>query len=446
MDNIQRFSRFFHKIKMKDNNYVIYNSLIMEPLSITENELKFLKNYVINNTNNFENKKNLELLDEVKKNGIISTDSQDVEAYNRLIKCFEDSRSLSVIYFLVTSNCNLACKYCFLEKEDKNKQDKNMSIDIAKIAIEKYICYLKKYNIKNSTIIFYGGEPLINWEIVKTIIKRVTLEKNINFNCTIVTNGTLLTKEINDFLLKHKVNIGISIDGPKEINDKNRIFKSFNGSVYDKVIDIIKNKKNLKQICLSMTLSPDILKNKNEIFEWLKEIGVKFIGYNLYCPTKNELNWEKYGEDSSEFLVESYENLNEHLLDDRIERKIESLTKREFKFTDCGAMGGNQVVIKPDGDICICHGYEKIDKYTIGNIKDIDYDDVLNSEEINFWKKRLPIYTEECLKCEALFCCGGGCPNRSEILFGERKEIDKVFCIHTKRILHWYLEKIFMEE
>ena len=89
---------------------------------------------------------------------------------------------------------------------------------------------------------------------------------------------------------------------------------------------------------------------------------------------------------------------------------------------------------------------KKIDKYTIGNIKDIDYDDVLNSEEINFWKKRLPIYTEECLKCEALFCCGGGCPNRSEILFGERKQIDKVFCIHTKRILYWYLEKIFMED
>ncbi|MFR7591088.1 MAG: radical SAM protein [Longibaculum sp.] len=353
---------------------------------------------------------------------------------------------MSVIYFLVTSNCNLACKYCFLEKEDKNKCDKNMSMDIAKIAIEKYICYLKKYDIKKSTIIFYGGEPLINWKVVKAIIERVNLEKNIKFTCTIVTNGTLLTEEINNFLLKYKVNIGISIDGPKEINDKNRIFKFSDDSVYDKIINVIENEKNLQQICLSMTLSPDILKNKDEIFKWLKKIGVKFIGYNLYCPTKNELNWEKYGEDSSDFLIESFKTLNNQLLDDRIERKIESLTKREFKFTDCGAMGGNQVVIKADGDICICHGYEKINRYTIGNINNIDYDDVLNSEEINFWKKRLPIYTEECLKCEALFCCGGGCPNRAEILFGDRKSIDKVFCIHTKRILYWYLENIFEED
>ncbi|MFR7591087.1 MAG: hypothetical protein ACLUVC_06540 [Longibaculum sp.] len=70
MEDTNRFSKFFHKIKLKDNNYVIYNSLIMEPLYINENELKFLENYIADKTSNFECKENSELLDEVKKLGL----------------------------------------------------------------------------------------------------------------------------------------------------------------------------------------------------------------------------------------------------------------------------------------------------------------------------------------------------------------------------------------
>lgn len=70
MEDIKRFSKFFHKIKIKDNNYVIYNSLIMDPLYINDKELKFLENYIANKTNDLENKKNLELLNEVKNLGL----------------------------------------------------------------------------------------------------------------------------------------------------------------------------------------------------------------------------------------------------------------------------------------------------------------------------------------------------------------------------------------
>ena len=87
--------------------------------------------------------------------------------------------------------------------------------------------------------------------------------------------------------------------------------------------------------------------------------------------------------------------------------------------------------------------YFKTDEYIIGNINRDLIEELTSTKEFDFWKNKATIFNEECLECEALFCCGGGCAMQSEALFGNRDEIDRPFCIHTKESLRWVLQKCY---
>lgn len=435
------YSRFSHAIHIGDDVFALYNSLLMDILLLTTDEITQLDKYTKDNNTNISK----DLLDHAVRFGIlVQGEEKDHEALKRVQDLYEaQSGKISVVYFLVTSDCNLACKYCFIENPNCEKVElHNMSKETALVAINKYIEYLKNEHIENALLIFYGGEPTLNWDVVQTIVDIASHVENINFQYTIVTNGTLLDEHKIRYIRQHNINLGVSIDGPKEINDYNRIYKNSIGSVYDTVISNIYSMKENVHICLSITLAPSVVERRNEVLEWLDNSQFKSIGYNLYCYTRTDDNWEKYSIDATDMIIDSYEKLRKKIFDDRIERKIESLREKKFKFTDCGAIGGNQLVIKANGDVCVCHAYEKTDKYTIGNICKDNIEDIIQSQEFRFWRTRVPIYYDECLNCEALFCCGGGCVTRAESLFGNRSEIDRPFCIHTKKLLMWFLKHL----
>ena len=183
---------------------------------------------------------------------------------------------------------------------------------------------------------------------------------------------------------------------------------------------------------------------QDEVLDWLSELGVNSIFYNLYHYSDYNEDWEKYYIEASKFLLKSFERLSKSgIHDGRLNRKIESIIDSEFKFADCAAIGGNQLTIKPNGDVCVCHAYFKTDEYVIGNISKNTIDELRSTKEFEFWKNRASLKNEECLKCEALFSCGGGCAMQSEALFGSRDKIDKPFCIHTKESLKWLLQKYY---
>ena len=429
-------SKFFHSKQIEDNLYAVYNSLVMDVIYLNQKQLDNVKKYKVN-------KEDMKLL---KDAGIyVDSLSKDKEALNIVKKRYDRvCGKVNIMYFIMSTSCNLGCKYCFIENcQFNNKKETNMSEKTALEALSKYDDYLKRNDIRGS-VIFYGGEPLVNWEVIqKVLLAAKDMKSPIDFS--MVTNATLLDEEKIKFLASNNVEIGISIDGPKVLNDKNRIYRNSKKSVYDEVIKKFPMlKAEQTKFGLSITVSNDFLDNQDEVLDWLLKLNVKSIFYNLYHYTSYDDNWEDYYKRACAFLIKSYEKLSKkNIYDGRLIRKMESFYDNEFKFSDCGAIGANQLAIKPNGDACICHGYLKTDKYVIGNINDVSIETIMRSDEIKFWKHRNTLNNNECLKCDALYVCGGGCAIQAEALFGDRSQIDRPFCIHSKSALNWLLKESY---
>lgn len=137
----------------------------------------------------------------------------------------------------VTQKCNLSCYYCPYADITENKLQRNhsnvsMNFDIAKRAVDDFFAH--SYESERITISFYGGEPLIAFSLIKEIVKYASelfVGKDLLFNIT--TNGTLITSEIADFLVAHKIRVMFSIDGPKKIHDIDRKRIDGTGSFHD---------------------------------------------------------------------------------------------------------------------------------------------------------------------------------------------------------------------
>lgn len=173
------------------------------------------------------------------------------------------NRKIKMVTLQVTQQCNLRCDYCVYSGGYKNRghSKKRMDFELAKKAIDFYIEHSS--DSKTITIGFYGGEPLIEFELIKkciSYVENMSEGKETLFNIT--TNGTLLTEEIVQFLEQHKVVLRISLDGPKEIHDKSRRFAFNNCGTFDKVInniDMIKEKypEYYKKIAFSTVLDQE---------------------------------------------------------------------------------------------------------------------------------------------------------------------------------------------
>lgn len=435
-------SKFCKFIKINNEIYAVFNSLLMEPIFLSKNMAKKIK---YNDLNAIPNKVKVEL----KESGIIVDDkNKDKYVYNYLKNNInqEIAKKISIMYLIPNSNCNLACKYCFIGKLN-NQNPTKMTIETMKNAVDKYYEYSKKQDFP-CKIIFYGGEPLISFENIK-IITQYIKEKKYNFQMSIVTNGTLLNDEIICFLKNNNFSVGMSIDGPKILNDKNRIYYKSSESVYDNIINNIDilNKNNV-DYGLSITLSKDILNNQDIFLEWLNKLNVKSFSYNMLHFTKKTNEWKKYYAKVTNFLIKSNNIMFEKgYSEDRVRRKYSAFYDRDFKYSDCAAKGGNQITIKPNGDIIICHGQWNNNENLISNINNTkNIEDIFKSRRYNEWYNNIPLNNKKCKNCKAIYVCGGGCAMQSKDLFGNEKRIDKAFCIHTKKMLKYIMSELYYED
>ncbi len=149
---------------------------------------------------------------------------------------------------------------------------------------------------------------------------------------------------------------------------------------------------------------------------------------------------------ATDFLIHSYERLHKKgIMDDRILRKINTFVNDIFYYADCGAAYANQIVVKPDGMVGICQGECSTHNHEIGNIISDNFSSICNSKDRLKWKKDLPIYNDYCLNCEAISICGGGCILQAKEIgkTESNNKVDSAFCIHTKKLLFWLLQKLF---
>ena len=109
-------------------------------------------------------------------------------------------------------------------------------------------------------------------------------------------------------------------------------------------------------------------------------------------------------------------------------------------------MGANQITVCPNGDIEICHGYWNKEKHALPNINSLnDLSELFDLADFKKWKTYLPIFKSKCLKCPAIYLCGGGCAMQSNDLFGDPNNIDKAFCIYSKKMLKYIMKEIYQD-
>lgn len=432
-----KISKYAKWIDIGENKYALFNSILMQIIFIEKEKIDEIINF-----------KTVHKETELLRNYGIYVDDDIIldEIFNNLKQgIISQSKQLSIMYLNITTHCNLACKYCFIDNNPISKNRcSDMKFETASIAIDKFINEIRTNEVEEPQIIIYGGEPIINFIVLKQIVNYIRKQEK-NLTLTIITNGTMLREKEIEFFKKNKVGIGISLDGPKEINDKNRVFKIGNKSVYDSAITGINLLNNADyQYCVSSTVTPNVVENEENIINWIKKANIKNVFWNLYHYSDKSDDWELFYDKMSDFILSIYDKLDDiNVEEERVKEQLKLFLDKIFKFHNCGAVGLNQITVQPNGDVCICQGDSKSSETKVGNIITDSISEILNNPNNEQWLKMFTVGRKECQYCEAISICGGGCPLQAEALFGKRTDLDKATCIYYKKSLKWLLVKYY---
>lgn len=317
----------------------------------------------------------------------------------------------------VAHDCNLKCKYCFAKQGDFGGRAELMPLEVGKRAIDFLI--ENSGNRRNLEIDFFGGEPLMNWEVVKKLVaygrkKEKSAGKNIRF--TITTNGVLLDDEKIDFINENMHNVVLSLDGRKEINDSMRPTVNDRGS-YDVIVPkfqkLVSKRSKDKYYYVRGTFTRDNLDFSKDV-EHFYDLGFEFT--SVEPVVDDESNPFALREEDLPKIFKEYENYAAELAD----RQLRGEKNKFFHFTidlnqgpcvikritGCGA-GNEYISVVPSGDIYPCHQFVGKEDFVLGNIMD---DEVKMPEDIKNMFKNAHIYNKEnCKTCWNKFYCSGGC-------------------------------------
>ena len=375
--------------------------------------------------------------------------SEIVELYNDKILFSEDDYEKYAQYSVaspvkamclnIAHDCQLRCKYCFASTGDFGKGRKLMSFETGKHAIDFLL--ENSGDRPNLELDFFGGEPLMNFGVVKQVVEYArSREKEYNkkFRFTITTNGLLLDDEKIDFINREMSNVVLSIDGRKEVNDFFRVLPNGQGC-YDMILPKYQKLvagRGDKEYYVRGTFTNKNLDFSNDVFA-LNDAGFDQISIepvvgddDIYALTEKDLP----------AVFAEYEKLSLKLL----EREKEGKKFNFFHFMldldqgpcaikrlrGCGC-GNDYVAITPDGDIFPCHQFVGIDEYKMGNIDEGTFDQEMKKD---FAKAH--VYSKpDCRECWAKFYCSGGCNANNYQYMGDIRSAHKISCQLEKKRL-----------
>ena len=269
---------------------------------------------------------------------------------------------------------------------------------------------------RNLEVDFFGGEPLMNWDVVKQLVayaRSIEKEKGKNFRFTLTTNGVLIDDEVIDFANKEMSNVVLSLDGRKEIHDLFRVDYAGNGS-YDKILPKFKklvDSREGKNYYMRGTFTHNNVDFTNDIFH-MADLG--FTELSMEPVVSKEDDPCALTKEDMPKLFEQYEILAKEML----KRKKEG---RPFTFyhymldlkngpciykriTGCGS-GTEYMAVTPWGDLYPCHQFVGDEDYCLGNI----YDGVTNTAVQDKFRRCNAYARKDCRDCWAKLYCSGGC-------------------------------------
>lgn len=340
----------------------------------------------------------------------------------------------------IAHDCNLACRYCFAEEGEYHGRRALMSFEVGKAALDFLVA--NSGNRVNLEVDFFGGEPLMNWQVVKELVEYGrSLEKphNKKFRFTLTTNGVLLNDEILEFANKEMSNVVLSIDGRKEIHDYMRPFRGGQGS-YDLIVpkfQKVAESRNQMNYYVRGTYTHHNLDFSKDVLH-LADLGFQQI--SVEPVVAEPADDYAIREEDLPVLKEEYDKLAVEML----RRKKEGKPFNFFHFmidleggpcvakrlSGCGS-GTEYLAVTPWGDLYPCHQFVGKEEFLMGNVKD----GILRTDLQDEFKCCNVYAKDKCKKCFAKFYCSGGCAANSYNFHGNINDAYDVGCeLQRKRI------------
>jgi uncharacterized protein len=345
---------------------------------------------------------------------------------------------LTTMVLNVTNQCNLACTYCYEYGEDKivdtahGPQSKFMTEETARASVE----FLLKESARVAHLTFFGGETLLNFPVLQNTItyaRRRAAEEGKEVDFSLTTNATLLKPEIIEFLAENEVGVTISIDGPREVQDRFRVFHGGAGS-YDVVMPKIKDllqRHRTRPIGARVTLTADGLDIASIYRHLTEEIGFWEVGF-APVTTSPQLTYA-IGERGFDRMLDQFRSLASDFLDAAVVNRhhgftnvkdtLEEIHKGVSKAYPCGA-GLGLLGVSTDGDVALCHRFAGSDAHKFGTVRDgID-----RETQRAFLESHHVALKTDCQVCWARPLCSGGCYHEAHVRYGATDRPNLHYC------------------
>ena len=350
------------------------------------------------------------------------------------------SQVVKALCLHVAHTCNLNCSYCFASQGKYQGDRALMSFEVGKQAFDFLIA--NSGSRRNLEVDFFGGEPLMNWEVVKRLVAYAREQEKLhdkNFRFTLTTNGMLLSDEVDDFLNREMSNVVLSLDGRKEIHDHLRKDYAGRGS-YDAIVPKFKQlveKRGGKNYYMRGTFTHNNVDFTNDIFH-MADLGFTELSMEpvVCAPTDPYALTE---EDLPE-LFRQYELLAEEMI--RRKKAGNGFVFYHYmldlkngpciykRITGCGS-GTEYMAVTPWGELFPCHQFVGDPKYSLGNI----WDGVTNLAVQEEFRHCNAYARPECRDCWAKLYCSGGCAANAYHATGKISGVYEYGCeLFKKRI------------
>jgi uncharacterized protein len=345
---------------------------------------------------------------------------------------------LTTMVMNVTNQCNLACTYCYEYGEDKivdtdhGRQSKFMSEATARQSVE----FLLKESGGVAHLTFFGGETLLNFPVLKSTVayarrRAAEVGKVVDFSLT--TNATLLQPHIIEFLAENDVGVTISMDGPRELQNKFRVFHNGDGS-YDVIAPKIKEllrRHRSRPIGARVTLTSETIDVLRIYRHLTDDIGFWEVGFAPVTTSPGQ--HYAIGNQGFDRMLGQFRELAQDFLDHVVVNKhhgfsnvkdtLEEIHKGVSKAFPCGA-GLGLLGVSTDGDVAVCHRFAGSDAHKLGTVGDgID-----RAAQAEFLEHHQIADKTDCHTCWARPLCAGGCYHEAHVRYGSTRRPNLHYC------------------
>ncbi len=391
-------------------------------------------------TETFNKEELLQAYDEVmelKEGGLLFSEDDYKEA---VLDFKSRSTVVKAICLHVTHDCNLTCRYCFASEGEYHGARSLMSYDVGKKSLDFLVA--NSGNRVNLEVDFFGGEPLMNFDVVKQLVeygRSIETANNKNFRFTLTTNGVLLDDDNMAFMNEHMHNVVLSIDGRPSVNDHMRRTPNGKGS-YDLIMPKFKKFAEMRHqenyyvrgtfTHENLDFAEDVLHFADQGFKQisvepvvtaedmpyaLKEEDIDQLKAQYEYLAMKKLEYAKAGKDFNFF----------HFMIDLTQGPC--VAKR---LAGCGS-GVEYLAITPEGDLYPCHQFVGLDEFLLGTVDT----GIINTEKQGEFKCCNVYAKESCTNCWAKFYCSGGCSANSYNLHNDLLATDELGCeLERKRV------------